>query len=158
MHQAHASRRVQRVKNSLSKKVLTLWQLRARWTLLDVVQSISHTKSGYFSTCSIDSAIFYLFPIFSHFVILFIFSSSVLEKVGFSEIEGVISSKPTWQCLIFFFLHSFKFACLLKNTNLNQVNSDHRAMTAISASLRSHYRLLWCNHIVVSEESHFDGV
>ena len=46
---------------------LTLWRLRARWTLLDVVQSISHTKSGCFSTCSIDSAIFYLFPNFSTF-------------------------------------------------------------------------------------------
>ena len=40
-----------------------LWRLLARWTLLDVVQSISHTKSSCFSTCSIDIAIFYLFPI-----------------------------------------------------------------------------------------------
>ena len=53
---------------------LKLWRLRARWTLPDVVQSISHTKSGCFSTCSIDSAIFYLFPIFSH-VLLFCLSS-----------------------------------------------------------------------------------
>ena len=52
---------------------LKLWRLRARWTLPDVVQSISHTKSGCFSTCSIDSAIFYLFPIFSH-VLLFCLS------------------------------------------------------------------------------------
>ena len=51
-----------------------VWRLLARWTLLDVVQSISHTKSGCFSTCSIDIAIFYLFPIFSH-VLLFCLSS-----------------------------------------------------------------------------------
>ena len=64
-----------------------LWRLRARWTLLDVVQSISHTKSGCFSTCFIDSAIFYLFPIFLHvFHYLFIISSSILEQTGFSEI------------------------------------------------------------------------
>ena len=53
--------------------------------------------------------------LFPRFVILFIISSSVLEQAGFSEIEGVISSNPTWQCLHFvFFLHSFKFACLLE--------------------------------------------
>ena len=40
---------------------IILWRLRARWTLLDVVRSISHTKSGCFSTCFIDSVIFYSF-------------------------------------------------------------------------------------------------
>ena len=43
-----------------------VWRLRARWKLLDVMQSISHTKSGCFSTCFIDSVIFYLSPILSH--------------------------------------------------------------------------------------------
>ena len=45
---------------------IILWRLRARWTLLDFVRSISHTKSGCFSTCFIDSVIFYLFAILSH--------------------------------------------------------------------------------------------
>ena len=74
---------------------------------LDVVQSISHTKSDCFSTCFIDSVIFYLFPMLSHvFRYFFIISSSVLEQAGFSEIESVISSNPTWQCLYFVcFLH-----------------------------------------------------
>ena len=71
-----------------------MWRLRARWTLLDVVQAISHTKSGGFSTCFIDSAIFYLFPILSHvFRYLFIISSSVLEQAGFSEIITVSMCK-----------------------------------------------------------------
>ena len=87
-----------------------LWQLRARCTLLDVVQSISHTKSDCFSTCFIDSVIFYLFPMLSHvFRYFFIISSSVLEQAGFSKIESVISSNPTWQCLYFVcFLHSYE--------------------------------------------------
>ena len=92
-----------------------LWRLRARWTLLDVVQSISHTKSGCFSTCFIDSAFFYLFPIFSHvFRYLFIISSSVLEQAGFFEIEVLISSNPTWQCLysVFFASNLNSRACL----------------------------------------------
>ena len=95
--------------------IKNLWQLRARLTLLDVVQFISHTKSGCFSTCFIDSAIFYLFPILSHvFRNLFIISSSVLEQAGFSEIEGVISSNPTWQCLhsVFFVRNINSRACL----------------------------------------------
>ena len=41
-----------------------LWQVRARWTLLDVVQSISHTKSGCFSTCFIDGVFFFFFIFF----------------------------------------------------------------------------------------------
>ena len=41
--------------------------------------------------------------LFPRFIILFIISSSVLEQAGFSEIEGVISSNPTWQCLNFVF-------------------------------------------------------
>ena len=65
-----------------------------------VVQSISHTKSGCFSICFIDSVTFYFFPILSHvFRYFLIISSSVLEQAGFSEIQGVISSNPTWQCL-----------------------------------------------------------
>ena len=59
---------------NVCKWALGLWRLNARWTLLDVVQSISQTKSGCFSTCSINSAIFYLFPILSH-VLLFCLSS-----------------------------------------------------------------------------------
>ena len=92
-------------RNIYRKNLLAImWQLRARWTLLYVVHFISHTKSGCFSTCFIDSVIFYLFPILSHvFRYLFIISSSVLEQAGFFEIEGVISSNPTWQCLYFFF-------------------------------------------------------
>ena len=99
-----------------------LWRLRARWTLLDVVQSISRTKSGCFSTCFIDSAIFYLFPIFSLvFRYLFIISSSVLDQAGFSEIEGVISSNPTWQCLysVFFFASNLNSRACLKYTILS---------------------------------------
>ena len=99
-----------------------LWRLRARWTLLDVVQSMSHPKSGCFSTCFIDSAIFYLFPIFSLvFRYLFIISSSVLEQAGFSEIEGVISSNPTWQCLysVFFFASNLNSRACLKYTILS---------------------------------------
>ena len=116
---------------------MRLWRLRARWTLLDVVQSISHTKSGCFSTCFIDSAIFYLFPILSHvFRYLFIISSLVLEQAGFSEIEGVISSNPTRQCLysvlfsLFWLLHrcanlrSRLSIALLPKTNSNSNKVD----------------------------------
>ena len=51
--------------------------------------------------------------LFPRFIILFIISSSVLEQAGFSEIEGVISSNPTWQCLhfVFFCIHLNSRAC-----------------------------------------------
>ena len=58
------------------------------WLFLNML----HQKSNFLSFSN-------LFP---RFVILFIISSSVLEQAGFSEIEGVISSNPMWQCLILF--------------------------------------------------------
>ena len=69
----------------------------------------------------------YLLP---RFIILFIISSSVLKQAGFSEIEGVISSNPTWQCLNFvFFLHSFKFACLLEIYIHSLSSGSYRCVT-----------------------------
>ena len=38
-----------------------MWRLCASWSLLDVVQSVSQTKSNCFSGFLIDSVIFYLF-------------------------------------------------------------------------------------------------
>ena len=54
---------------------------------------------------------FQSFPTF-FFVILFIIFSSVLEQAGFSEMEGVISSNPKWQCLVCFARNINSRACL----------------------------------------------
>ena len=46
------------------------------------MQFISHTKSGCFSTCFIDSAIFYLFPIFSHVSCYFVYHLLLRFRTG----------------------------------------------------------------------------
>ena len=94
-----------------------LWRLRARWSLLDVVQSVSLTKSDCLSAFLIDSVIFIFFYVnIAHFMyIFFITFSSVLEQADLSEIEGVISGNSTWPYLVLcFFLRLYKFSCLLK--------------------------------------------
>ena len=93
-----------------------LWRLLARWTLLDVVQSISHTKSGCFSTCPIDSAIcifFQSFPTFCYFVYHLLLRPGTgrffrNRRCDFQQ------SNVAMLVFCFFFLHSFKFACLFK--------------------------------------------
>ena len=108
---------------------MVLWRLHARWTLLDVVQSISHMKSGCFSTCSIDSAIFYLFPIFSH-ILLFCLYLLLSPGTGrFFRNRRCDFQQSNVAMLVFcFFLHSFKFTCLLEINTHSLSSGSHIAV------------------------------
>ena len=96
---------------------MRLWRLRARWSLLDVVQSVSLTKFDCLSAFLIDSVIFIFFSCeyCAFYIYFFITFSSVLEQADLSEIEGVISGNSTWPYLVlcvFFFCVYINFrAC-----------------------------------------------
>ena len=92
-----------------------LWRLRARWSLLDVVQSVSQTKSDCLSAFLIDSVIFIFFS--CEYCAFYIFYHLFLCPGTGRFVRN--RRRDFWQLnvaipRVVFFLRLYKFSCLLK--------------------------------------------